>query len=184
VSGPSATVAIGGLLEEYERALDHTEHLWSDLSVAEVHWRPHERSSGIGWHLGHQAAVAHFMIRNLTAAEGLIDPPLDSLMDSATPEPDRGDLPSLDRLRSYREAVADRVRVGIGDIVAGDVGAPEQLAIVAVAVLTAIVNHEYQHDQWIAEVRRGSLGRPLPPRPTSPRLTTADGYVVLAPTWR
>ncbi len=177
----SATDEVRALLAEYERALDHTDRLWSDLSPDEVHWRPHEQASAIGWHLGHQAAVAHFMIRNLTAAEPLIDPPLDSLMDSATPEPARGDLPTLDRLRRYREAVAGRVRARIGDIATGDVGAPRQLAVVAVAVMTAIVNHEYQHDQWIGEVRERSLGRPLPARPTSPRLSTIDGYVVLTP---
>jgi hypothetical protein len=121
------------------------------------------------------------MIRNLTAAEALIDPPLDALMDSATPEPARGALPTPDRLRRYREAVADRVRERIGDIAAGDVGAPDQLAVVAVAVMTAIVNHEYQHDQWIGEVRERSLGRPLPAPPTSPRLSTIDGYLVLTP---
>ena len=179
MSGPSATVAIGGLLEEYERALDHTEHLWSDLSVAEVHWRPHERSSGIGWHLGHQAAVAHFMIRNLTAAEGLIDPPLDSLMDSATPEAARGGLPGAERLHRYRTAVADRVIARVDDVRTGNVGAPGQLSMVAAGVVRALVNHEYQHDQWIAEVRAGDLGKSLPAVPVSPMLTVVDGYPVL-----
>jgi hypothetical protein len=177
----SATAEVRALLVEYERALDFTDRLWSDLSTDEVHWRPDERASAIGWHLGHQAAVAHFLIRNLTAAEPMIDPPLDALMDSATPEPARGALPTPDHLRRYREAVAARVRARIGDIVAGEVGAPEQLAVVAVAVMTAIVNHEYQHDQWVGEVRERSLGRPLPARPTSPRLSTVDGYLVLTP---
>ena len=81
------------LLVEYDRALAYTDSLWHDLSEEELHWRPHEESSAIGWHLGHQAAVAHFMVRNLTAAEPSIDAELDALMDSATPEPDRGALP-------------------------------------------------------------------------------------------
>lgn len=33
------------------------------------------------------------MVRNLTAAEPSIDPELERLMDTVTPEPDRGDLP-------------------------------------------------------------------------------------------
>jgi hypothetical protein len=124
------------------------------------------------------------MVRNLLAAEPSPDAELDVLMDSATPEAARGELPDVDRLRRYRTAVADRVIARVDDVRTGNVGAPGQLSMVAAGVVRALVNHEYQHDQWIAEVRRGSLGRPLPPRPTSPRLTTADGYVVLAPTWR
>ena len=48
---PDATIA--RLLDEYERSLDHTEQLWSDLTDDELQWRPHENSSAIGWHLGH-----------------------------------------------------------------------------------------------------------------------------------
>ena len=61
------------------------------------------------WHLGHQPAVAHFMVRNLTAAEASLDAELEALMDAATGEPDRGDLPTLDRIVDYRDAVAERV---------------------------------------------------------------------------
>ena len=32
--------AIADLLEEYDRALRHTDELWRDLAVDEVHWRP------------------------------------------------------------------------------------------------------------------------------------------------
>jgi len=74
------------LLYEYDRARTYTDELWKDLTPDEVTWRPHENSSAIGWHLGHQAHVAHFMIRNLTAAEPSPDPELDALMDSAQPE--------------------------------------------------------------------------------------------------
>jgi hypothetical protein len=167
------------LLSEYERAIDHTDRLWTDLTADEVYWRPSPESSAIGWHLGHQAAVAHFMVRNLVAAEPSIDPRLDELMDSATPEADRGSLPPVDDLRAYRTRVADRVRVRIGDILAGRVGAPRQLVGIGTTLLTAIVDHEYQHSTWIGEVRAGALGHPLPDPPTSDALTDVDGYIVL-----
>jgi hypothetical protein len=32
-------------------------------------------------------------------------------------------------------------------------------------LLTALINHEYQHDQWISEVRAGQLGHALPADP-------------------
>ncbi len=167
------------LLAEYERALAYTESLWSDLSADEVTWRPHEESSAIGWHLGHQAAVAHYMVRNLTAAEPPLDAELDRLMDSATPEPERGDLPTVDRLRDYREHAAERLRVRIGAIADGDVGAPHQLARIAAGLVIAVTNHEYQHSQWIGEVRSRDLGHALPERPSSGLLTEIDGYLVI-----
>jgi len=176
---PGASIDL--LLAEYERALGYTASLWHDLSEDEVRWRPHEQSSAIGWHLGHQAAVAHFMVRNLTAAEPSPDPGLDALMDGATAEADRGDLPGLDRLAAYRDTVAERLRFRIGNIAAGDVGAPAQLDVIARTLLVAVVNHEYQHAQWIGEVRTRDLGRDLPTHPRSPLLTEIDGYCVLAP---
>lgn len=176
---PSAT--INELVEEYERSLNYTATLWCDLTEDEVHWRPHENSSAIGWHLGHQAAVAHFMVRNLTAAEPSPDPGLDALMDSATAESAREPLPGLERLVAYRDAVAERVRFRMRRIAAGDVGAPAQLDVIARTLLVAVVNHEYQHAQWIGEVRERNLGHELPDRPSSPLLTEIDGYCVLAP---
>ncbi len=176
---PSATIQ--QLLAEYDRALDHTTSLWHDLTEEQVRWRPDEQSSAIGWHLGHQAAVAHYMVRNLTAAEPSPDPGLDALMDSATAEADRGDLPGIDRLAAYRAAVADRLRFRIGNIANGDVGAPAQLDVIGRTLVVAVVNHEYQHAQWIGEVRERDLGRALPARPSSPLLTEIDGYCVLAP---
>ena len=169
------------LLREYDRARAYTDDLWKDLSADEVTWRPHENSSAIGWHLGHQAHVAHFMIRNLTAAEPSPDPELDLLMDSAQPEKFRGALPTVQRLTAFRDTVAGRVHARIGDIAAGQVGAPAQLSIVATCLLTALVNHEYQHDQWISEVRAENLGHALPPDPTSDGLSRVDGYLVLNP---
>ena len=89
---------LNALLREYDRARAYTDDLWRDLTPDEVTWRPHEDSSAIGWHLGHQAHVAHFMVRNLTAAEPSPDPELDALMDSANPERFRGALPTVGRL--------------------------------------------------------------------------------------
>jgi hypothetical protein len=171
---------IDQLLSEFDRAIAYTDSLWRDLTVDEVHWRPHDDASAIGWHLGHQAAVSHFMVRNLTAAEPPLDAELDRLMDSATPEPDRGTLPDLERLRAYRDGAAERLRFRMRNIERGDVGAPAQLAVVARLLITAVVNHEYQHSQWIGEVRSRDLGHALPDRPTSDLLTTIDGYLVLA----
>ena len=172
---------VDDLVGELRRAWAHTDALWLDLDPDEVAWRPHEQSSAIGWHLGHQAAVAHYMVRNLLAAEPSPDAELDSLMDSATPEASRGDLPGIDRLRRYRTAVADRVIARVDAVATGAVGAPDQLLVVAGGVVRALVNHEYQHDQWIGEVRSRDLGRARPDPPASPNLTVIDGYTVLRP---
>lgn len=168
------------LLAEYDRALNYTNSLWTDLTVDEVHWRPNEDSSAIGWHLGHQPAVAHFMVRNLTAAEARLDPELDDLMDSATEEHQRGDLPSVDRLRAYRDTIAERVRFRVGMIDDGNVGAPAQLRVIAHNLLIAVINHEYQHSKWIGEVRVDAHRKDLPAAPTSPWLSILDGYTVIA----
>ena len=167
------------LLDEYDRALAYTVSLWQDLPEQEVRWRPRPEFSPIGWHLGHQAAVAHFMVRNLTAAEPSPDPDLEPIMDSANPEADRGELPKTERIISYRDAVASRVHVRVRDIDQGRVNAPNQLQVIGQNLLVALIDHEYQHDQWIAEVRHEKLGHDLPPRPTSQRLTEIDGYLVV-----
>lgn len=174
------TLTLQELLAEYDRALQYSNDLMSGLTDEQINWRPHENSSAIGWHLGHQPAVAHFMVRNLTAAEPSPDPELDSLMDSATPEVDRGLLPNPQRMRDYREAVADRVRYRISRIDEGAVGAPNQLRGVAHTLLVAVINHEYQHDKWVGEVRERDHGLDLPPEPESPYLSFVDGYVVVA----
>ncbi|HET9129058.1 MAG TPA: DinB family protein [Propionibacteriaceae bacterium] len=168
------------LLDEYDRARAYTDTLWRDLSEDEVRWRPRPAFSPIGWHLGHQAAVAHFMVRNLTAAEPSPDADLEPIMDSANPEEDRGALPSSERIAGYRTAVAARVHARLRDIDRGAVHAPAQLRIVGRHLLVALINHEYQHDQWISEVRAGELGRALPSRPVSDRLSEIDGYTVVA----
>ncbi|MPY47587.1 DinB family protein [Streptomyces acidicola] len=172
---------VEALLREYDRARAYTDELWKDLSPDEVVWRPHENSSAIGWHLGHQAHVAHFMIRNLTAAEPSPDPALDAIMDSAQPEQFRGALPTIERLTVFRDTVAERVHARLGDIVGGRVKAPDQLSVVGTHLLVALINHEYQHDQWIGEVRSEALGHPLPPDPETSQVTRLDGYLVLSP---
>ncbi|MGW1617402.1 DinB family protein [Streptomyces sp. NPDC002285] len=169
------------LLREYDRARAYTDEMWMDLTPDEVIWRPHENSSAIGWHLGHQAHVAHFMIRNLTAAEPSPDPELAGLMDSANPEKFRGALPTVERLTAFRDTVAARVHARITDVAAGNVGAPNQLTIVARHLLVALINHEYQHDQWISEVRADNLGHGLPSDPESDWLSRIDGYLVCNP---
>jgi hypothetical protein len=172
-------IALRELLKEYDRALGYTETLWRDLSADEVRWRPHRNASAIGWHLGHQATVAHFMIRNLTAAEPSPDAPLEAIMDSATPEPARDALPDLGRLAEYRQDVAHRVHFRIDAILSGQVGAPRQLSAIGRNLLVAVINHEYQHDQWIGEVRQAELGRDLPDPPESDRLIRCDGYLLI-----
>lgn len=171
--------SLTALLIEYGRALDYTDRLWRDLSADEVHWRPVPESSAIGWHLGHQAAVAHYMMRNLTAAEPSLNPAIDALMDSATEERQRGDLPSVADIADFRATVADRVRYRVDAIDRGDVGAPSQLRSIAETMMTAIVNHEYQHATWIGEVRSRELGHALPEVPQSDLLTELDGYPIL-----
>ena len=170
---------ITDLLQEYDRARAYTQDLWRDLSPDEVVWRPDENSSAIGWHLGHQAHVAHFTVRNLTAAEPSPDPELDGLMDSAQPERFRGSLPTIERLALFRETVAERVHARLGDIAAGRVSSPSQMTVVGAHLLTALINHEYQHDQWIAEVRSRNLGHQLPNDPTTEAVCRIDGYLVL-----
>ena len=88
-------LSLEDLLDEYRLARDYTAALVSDLSEAEVHWRPEPKSSAIGWHLGHQGAVNHVMIRNLMSAEASLSAELDRLFDSATPEEERG-IPILE----------------------------------------------------------------------------------------
>jgi hypothetical protein len=171
---------IAGLRDEYEAARRFTASLYEDLDEAEVFWRPSQQGSGIGWHLGHQAAVNHFLVRNLVAAEPSLNPSYDSVFDSATQEVDRGSLPPLADLLSYRESVAARTRARLDEILTGAVGAPLQLREIAVVMLTGLVNHEYQHDCWIGEVRQ-LMGRDVPSGEPSPNVVAIEGYWILRP---
>jgi hypothetical protein len=92
------TLELERLMGEYRRAQAFSIALIDGLDEEQIAWRPHPDSSAIGWHLGHQAAVNHYLVRNLTAAEPTFDADLDRLFDSATPEPGRGELPQLERI--------------------------------------------------------------------------------------
>jgi hypothetical protein len=166
------------LLAEYDLAREHTLALYADLPEADVRWRPSPDSSGIGWHLGHQAAVNHYMLRNLVAAESTLDGRFDDLFDSATEERQRGELPPLGRIVDFRETVAARTHDRVEQILRGRVGAPRQMVRIAGGLLVALVHHEYQHDAWIGEMRE-ALGRPAGPAPRSGNVCQVDGYWVL-----
>ena len=166
------------LLAEYDLARAFTDSLVAPLDDGALTWRPHADSSAIGWHLGHQAAVNHYLMRNLTAAEPSLNPLFDRFFDSAGPEAARGDLPPVDEIIDYRQAVATRTHDVLARIRAGRTGAPDQLRTVAALVLATLVNHEYQHDCWIAEVIE-TQGLASGTRPRSDRLQNVDGYWVL-----
>jgi hypothetical protein len=168
------------LLEEADIARDYSLALVAGLTPAQIAWRPHERSSAIGWHLGHQAAVTHYLVRNLASAEPSLNPEFDRLFDAATDEPHRGTLPPVPEIMDYRTEIAARSHAVIGRIADGDVGAPQQLAIIADGLLRATINHEYQHAAWIGEVRATLTDLP-PPTAASNLLATIDGYAVLLP---
>jgi hypothetical protein len=166
------------LREEYDQARRYTQSLYADLSEADVQWRPAPKSSGIGWHLGHQAAVTHFLLRNLLAAEPSLNPQFDALFDAVTPEEQRGQLPSLSTIIAYREAVARRTHAHIDALLAGKRPAAQQAMYTMGLLLVSLINHEYQHDCWVREVR-ALLGHDTPDRVFSRRVRQVDGYWVL-----
>ena len=107
------------------------------------------------------------------------DRELDTLMDGATEERQRGDLPDLARIGDYRTAVAERVQFRVGNIERGEVGAPIQLRRIAENMMIAIINHEYQHAKWVGETRNEQFGHALPDLPTSDHLSVVEGYVMV-----
>ena len=119
------------------------------------------------------------MVRNLTAAEPSPDPELDGVMDGATEETQRGDLPTIDRIHTYRDSVAERVRFWVGKIDQGEVGAPVQLRRIAENMMIAIINHEYQHAKWVGETRNEQFGHALPDLPTSDHLSVVEGLSLI-----
>lgn len=171
--------SIDELLVEYDRALAWTDQLWSDLTEGEIKWRPDDDASAIGWHLGHQPTVAHYMVRNLIAAEPRLDADLEYLADSATATQERGAIPDPDHLRGFRTHASSRIRTRLVDVAHGTSGAPEQMALVGQTVLMAVINHEYQHSTWIGEVRSQQLGHNLPEVPESRLISMIDGYPVI-----
>lgn len=166
------------LRDEYDLSRRYTQSLYEDLSVADIRWRPAPKSSAIGWHLGHQAAVTHYMLRNLLVAEASLHPQLDARFDSANPEEDRGDLPSLAVLLDYRDTIAQRTHAHLDAIAAGERPATRQLRQAVVPIMAALINHEYQHDCWIREMRT-ALGHDKADRVFSARVVQLDGYWVL-----
>jgi DinB superfamily len=166
------------LRDEYDQARRYTHSLYADLSEADVQWRPAPKSSGIGWHLGHQAAINHYLLRNLLAAEPSLNPQFDALFDASTPEEQRGHLPALSAIVAYREAVAHRTHAHIRTLLAGTRPAAQQAMHAMGPLLVSLINHEYQHDCWVREVR-ALLGRDTPDRVFSRRVRQIDGYWVL-----
>ena len=57
-------ISLEMLRDEYDLAWRYTQSLYADLPEADVHWHPAPQNSNVGWHLGHQAAVTHFLVRN------------------------------------------------------------------------------------------------------------------------
>ena len=171
-------LSLPNLLEEYAAAAAYSVGLVQALEPDQVQWRPNANSSAIAWHLGHQGAVNHFMVRNLTAAEPTFDANFDAVFDSATAEADRGDLPPLDEILDYRSAISASTTRIVTKINSGDVGAPDQLRFIATGMLLAIINHEYQHAKWVGEVRSTMTDEPAPV-PQSQRLAQIDGYYTL-----
>jgi len=168
-------LTLSTLLDEFDIAQRYSASLTAGLDDAQVAWRPDENSSAMAWHLGHQGAVTHYMVRNLTAAEAPFDASFDKVFDSATPEPARGDLPPLAEIVGYREAIAASTRRVITKIADGDVGAPEQLQRVAARLMAGVIDHEYQHAKWVEEVR-GTFLDTEAPAPQSANTVLVDGY--------
>ncbi len=172
------SLSLADQLAEYDAAQAFSLALVEGLEPDQLVWRPNENSSAMSWHLGHQAAVNHYMVRNLTAAEVTFDAAFDKVFDSATPEPGRGELPTLPEIVAYRSSIAETTHRTIAMIDSGDVGAPAQLALIAQGMLRGIINHEYQHAKWVGEVAATMLDRDEPV-PASNNLTLVDGYYVL-----
>ena len=165
---------------EYDLARQYTLSLYDGLPESSVMWRPSHQSSSIGWHLGHQAAVNHYTLRNWINRDGSINPHFDRIFDAATDEISRAFLPPLTEIVAYRDIVAARTLERIDEILTAGSRAPDQMRRVGVAMLTGLINHEYQHDCWVGEVRQ-TLGHGGPPKPlsTSPCLLYCDGYWVM-----
>lgn len=167
--------AIGSLLVEHAASQAYSLSLIQGLDPNQVNWRPNNNSSAIGWHLGHQAAVVHYLVRNLTAAEPSVDVSFDRLFDSATPEPERGSLPPLKEILEYRAAINTH-KDTILNRIADDAGSsPKQLAVVGKRLLLSLIDHDYQHAKWIEEVRNQFLADRMP-GPVSNLVDQVDGY--------
>ena len=167
------------LREEYDLALQYTCRLYEDLPEPDVQWRPMQKSSAIAWHLGHQAAVNHFLLRNLFDAEPSIEPRFDALFDAANPEENRGNLPPLAYIVDYRQAIAARTHACVKELVNATHAPPVQRAQAMKTILVNLINHEYQHDRWIGEMRQ-KRGHSIPRTHPSQRARLVDGYWMLS----
>lgn len=167
------------LRDEYDLARRYTQRLYEDLSNEEVQWRPEPRSSSIAWHLGHQAAVTHMVLRNLVQAEPSLNPQFDALFDAANPQENRGNLPALADIVVYRDAAAACTHAHLAAVLDGGGAAAhdaaQQVRRIMVPILTSLINHEYQHDRWVREMRT-LLGRDKPDVALSSRVRQIDGY--------
>ncbi len=167
------------LREEYDLARRYTQSLYADLSDTEAQWRPTPTSSSIAWHLGHQAAVTHLLLRNLIAAEPSLNPSFDALFDAANPQENRGALPALAEIVAYRDAVAERTHAHLATVLEGDRpaahDAAQQVARIMAPIVVSLINHEYQHDRWVREMR-ARLSRDMPDTVFSSRVRQMDGY--------
>lgn len=167
------------LRDEYDLARRYTQSLYEDLSAAAVQWRPAPESSSIAWHLGHQAAATHVLLRNLIEAEPSLNPQFDALFDAANPQENRGNLPALTEIVAYRDAAAARMHAHLAALLEGDRpaahAASQQLRRIIGPILVSLINHEYQHDCWVREMR-GQLGRHQPDTVLSSRVRQIDGY--------
>lgn len=167
------------LRDEYDLARRYTHSLYEDLSDTDVQWRPGPKSSSIAWHLGHQAAAAHGLVRNFIEAEVSLNPHFDAFFDAANPQENRGNLPPPAEIVTYRGAVAQRLHTHFASLLEG--GRPaahtatQQLGRIIVPIVLALINHEYQHDCWIREMR-AQLGHSQPDRVFSTRVQQLDGY--------
>ena len=172
------------LRDEYDLARRYPQSVYTDLPEADVYWRPAPKSSGIGWHLGHQAAINHFLVRNLLAAEPSLNPQLDALFDAATPEEQRGMLPPLPAILTSREAIARRTHAHIEAVLAGTRPAAQPATYAIGALLVSLIHHEYQHDCWVREMH-AVLGRETLDVVLSRAVCQVDGDWVLptAMTW-
>jgi hypothetical protein len=130
------------LRDEYDLARRYTQSLYADLPEADVHWRPAPQSSGVGWHLGHQAAVTHFLVWNLLAAEPRLNPQFDTLFDAVTPEEQRGTLPPLRAILMYREAIARHTYAHNEALLRGARPAVQQATDAIGPLLVSLMNHE------------------------------------------
>ena len=96
------------LRDEYDLARQYTQSLYEDLPESDVQWRPKPKSSAIAWHLGHQAVVNHFLLRNLFDAEPSIEPRFDALFDAAQSRRKPRRPAAMAGIVAYRAAVAAR----------------------------------------------------------------------------